>query len=214
MEDYRIFLGTKNETWQQAIARYKKFREAEMNDFFVKKDYPYRFADNKAYTFRLTNKVSTHYIAEFKMKKEVNVPDDLIDLLCDHGAFTIGDSLFAIFGGNKSEVILTLPQTLAAYGHGSFVDQIGTGILNSLSRFYFFFGVSFPESDEMSFLYFSKAGHFGKMLFSADNPSLVLQKVLPSMFNGSVDKYSLDSLISSQIDRVVINALTVKGYID
>ena len=213
MEDYRIFLGTKSETWQEAIVRFKKFREVEMKDYFSSKDYPYRFVDNRAYAYHSTGKVQASYIADFEKRREVTVPEELITLLSDHGPFTIGDNLLEIFGGNNEEVILTLPEILAKYGHAGFVDQIGGGMLRSLTGFYFFFGVSFPDSDEMSFLYFSKAGNFGKMLFAGNNPSLVLQKVLPSMFNGSIDKYTLDTLISGQIDRVIINALTVKGYI-
>ena len=214
MEDYRFFLGTKSETWQQAIVRFKKFREVEMKDYFSSKDYPYRFADNKAYSYHVTRKVTASYIADFEKKREVTVPEELIALLSGHGPFTIGDSLLEIFGGNHEEVILTLPEILVKYGHAGFVDQIGKGMLRSLTGFYFFFGVSFPDSDEMSFLYFNKAGNFGKMLFAANNPSLVLHKILPSMFNGSIDKYTLDTLIGGQIDRVIINALTVKGYID
>lgn len=214
MEDYRIFLGTKNETWQQAIDRFLRFREAEMKSYFSKKEYSYRFAENNAYAYRPTGKVSKRYITEFEEKDEAGVPDALVDLLCKHGAFKIGDGLFEIFSEKEEEAIMTLPQILTKYGYANFVEKIGTGMLRSLSGFYFFFGVSFPESEEMSFLYFSKAGNFGKMLFSPDNPALVLQKVLPSMFNGSIDKYTLDNLISNQIDRVVVNALTVKGYID
>lgn len=214
MEDYKIFLGSKSETWQQAIARFKKFREVEMKDYFSTKDYAYRFMDNIAYSYHSTAKVPASYIADFEKRREVTVPEELISLLSDHGPFTIGDSLLEIFGGNHDEVILTLPEILAKYGHAGFVDQIGGGMLRSLTGFYFFFGVSFPDSDEMSFLYFSKSGNFGKMLFAANNPSLVLQKVLPAMFNGSADKYTLNTLISNQVDRVVINALTVKGYID
>lgn len=214
MEDYRIFLGTQSETWQQAIGRFKRFREAEMTEFFLVKNYPYRFMENKAYNFYSTGKISADYIADFEDRIEVGVPKVLVDLLCNHGSFTIGNCLLSIFSEDEDEVIYTLPQVLTRFGYASFVDQISAGMLKSLSGFYFFFGVSFPESDEMSFLYFSKAGNFGKMLFAPHNPSLVLQKVLPSMFNGSIDKYTLDSLISNQIDRVIINALTVKGYID
>lgn len=214
MKDYRIFLGTTSETWQQAIERFKRFREVDMKDYFSKKNYPYRFVDNVSYSYRSTGKVPSTYMAQFEMQHSVGVPEELASLLSDHGTFAIGDSLLEIFSGHKEEIILTLPQILTKYGHGSFVDQISGGILKSLSGFYFFFGVSFAESDEMSFLYFSKAGNFGKMLFAANNPSLVLNKILPSMFNGSIDKYTLDNLISSQVDRVVINALTVQGYID
>lgn len=214
MEDYRIFLGSGNETWKQAIDRFLRFREAEMKNYFSKKDYKYRFSENIAYAYHPERKVSKRYIANFEEKYEIGVPDELADLLSNHGGFKIGDCLFEIYGEKGDGAILTLPLVLEKYGYGSFVDKIGPGMLRSLSGFYFFFGVSFPESDEMSFLYFSKAGNFGKMLFSPNNPALVLQKVLPSMFNGSADKYSLDRLISSQIDRVVVNALTVKGYID
>ncbi|PXV69227.1 hypothetical protein CLV62_101496 [Dysgonomonas alginatilytica] len=214
MEDYRIFLGTKNETWQQALDRFLRFREAEMKNYFSKKDYSYHFSENKAYSYHPTGKVSKHYPSGFEERHAVGVPDALVDFLCSHGGFKIGDSLFEIYGEKEAEPIKTLPEILTKYGYESFLDKIGAGMLRSLSGFYFFFGVSFPESDEMTFLYFSKAGSFGKMLFSPDNPALVLQKVLPSMFNGSIDKYTLDSLISNQVDRVVVNALTVKGYID
>lgn len=214
MEDYKTFLGSKSETWQQAIDRFKKFCKAEMTDYFSAKDYLYRFADNTAYTYHPKGTVSAAYISSFETRYDVSVPEALVGLLSHHGAFTIGNNLLDIFGADHEEAILTLPQILTRYGHGAFIEKIGGGMLRSLSGFYFFFGVSFPESDEMSFLYFSKAGNFGKMLFAANNPSLVLQKILPSMFNGSIDKYTLDNLISNQIDRVVINALTVKGYID
>lgn len=214
MENYRIFLGSENETWQQAIDRFLRFREAEMKNYFSKKDYPYRFSENRSYAYHPEGKVSKRYIANFEEKYEVGIPEELADLLSNHGGFRIGDSLLEVFSEKGEEIILTLPLILEKYGYSNFVNKIGPGMLRSLSGYYFFFGISFPESDEMAFLYFSKAGTFGKMLFSPDNPALVLQKVLPSMFNGSTEKYTLDNLISSQIDRVVVNALTVKGYID
>lgn len=214
MEDYKTFLGTKSETWSQAIDRFKRFCKAEMTDYFSKKDYSYRFADNTAYSYHPKGKVAVAYINDFETHHDVSVPESLVGLLSNHGAFAIGDGLLEIFGADQEQAILTLPEILTKYGHASFIEKIGGGMLRSLSGFYFFFGVSFPDSDEMSFLYFSKAGNFGKMLFAANNHALVLQKILPSMFNGSIDKYTLDNLISNQIDRVVINALTVKGYID
>ncbi len=214
MKDYKIFLTQKNETWQQAISRFQDFLETDMKDYFSNKEYSYRFADNKAYTYYQADKVSTQCIQDFMAKYNVNVPAGLTELLCDHGPFRIGNTLLEIYDDIGIDNILTLPQILSMYGHDNFINQISPGMLKSLSSFYFFFGVSFPHSEEMSFLYFNKAGNFGKMLFAPNNYALVLQKILPSMFNGSIDKYTLDSLISNQIDRVIINALTVRGYID
>lgn len=214
MKDYKIFLTQKNETWQQALDRFARFCDADMKDYFLHKDYSYRFADNKAYLYRPEGKVSPECIAEFTEKYNVKVPPELVDLMCNHGAFCIGDGLLDVFDDIGADTILTLPQVLSLYGHSDFIDKIGPGMLKSLSGYYFFFGAGFTRSEEPSFLYFNKAGNFGKMLFAAGNEGLVLHKVLPSMFNGSIDKYTLDELISSMIDRVVINALTVRGYIE
>lgn len=213
VKNYKVFLGTQSETWQQALDRYERFRQSEMLDYFSTKDYSYYFRDNKAYDFLLGKKVSPALLADFEMQRGVRVPDELEKLLCAFGTFQIGE-VFDIFGGLEQSVFPNLSKLLLSYGYESLLNQIGSGMLKSLDSFYFFFGVSFPGSDEMSFLYFSKAGTFGEMVIAPKNEQLVLKKVLPAMFNGSADKYTLDSLLENQIDRVVINALTVKGYID
>ncbi|MFV0468944.1 MAG: hypothetical protein ACK5MK_08480 [Dysgonomonas sp.] len=212
MKNYREFLSSKDETWRQAIDRYLRFIDADMKGYFDK-DYSYRFADNPSYIYHRTEKVSHAVISAFTDNTKVNVPPDLSDLLCIHGAFNVGDGLFEIFG-RQDQLFMTLNQVLERFGHSDFIDKIGIGMQKSLNGFYFFFGVSFPNSDETGFLFFSKSGYFGKMLYSSINPDIMLKKVLPSMFNGSIEKFTLDSLISSQMDRVIINALTVRGYID
>lgn len=214
MKNYRTLLTQKNETWKQALERYHRFCEADMKEYFEHKDYSYRFADNKAYTYYPMGKVSKGCIEDFVARYNVKVPQSLVDLMCDHGVFRIGDSLVEVFDDIGLDTILTLPRILSLYGHDKFIDLISPGMLKSLTGYYYFFGVSFPQSPEIGFLYFTKSGVFGKMLFAPDNKELVLQKVLPSMFNGSIEKFTLDSLISSQIDRVIINALMVRGYIE
>lgn len=213
MENYRTFLAPKNEVWQQAVDRYNVFREAEMLEYFSLKDYSYHFKDNKAYDLNFTPKISPALIADFEIRTGVSVPNGLIDMLCIHGGFRVGEGLLDIFGGRDQAVFPNLEQMLAKYGYTDFIREISSGMLKSLNGFYFFFGISFPKSEEMSFLYFSKAGNFGKMLFAPENQDLVLKKVLPAMFNGSSERFTLDGLISNQIDRVIVNALTVKGYI-
>jgi len=213
MKDYKVFLEQKNETWKQALERFQNFCEADMKDYFSTKDYSYHFADNKSYALYHTGKVSSGYLAGLASMYNINIPDELEDMLDNYGTFRIGDTLLEIYNDSGSETILTLPLILEKYGFKDIIEKIGPGMLKSLSNFYYFFGVSFPKSPEITFLYFSKAGNFGKMLFSPHNQDLVLRKILPSMFNGSIDKYSLSSLISNQVDRVIINALTVKGYI-
>jgi len=214
MKDYKVFLARNDETWTEAIQRYHLFCEADMKEYFSNKDYSYRFADNRAYRYQPMGKVSLECVDDFTLRYKIKVPSSLIDLMCNHGVFRIGDSLLEIYDDIGADTILTLPRILSLYGYSDFIDLIKPGILKSLLGYYFFFGVSFPHSPEMSFLYFNKAGVFGKMLFAPNNNDIVLQKVLPSMFNGSADRYTLDSLISNQIDRVITNALTVKGYID
>lgn len=213
MKNYRNFFASKNETWKEAIVRYNAFREAEMLEYFSTKDYSYHFRDNKAYDCHVSEKVSPALIADFEIRTGINVPDRLTDMLCLYGGLIIGNGLLDIFGGNDSAVFPNMEQMLNKFGYADFVNEIGSGMLKSLNGFYSFFGVGFPESDEIAFLYFSKAGNFGKMLFAPENRALVINKVLPAMFNGSADKFSLDSLFSNQIDRVIVNALTVKGYI-
>lgn len=214
MKNYKSFLASKNENWQQALLRYNAFRDAEMKDYFSIKDYSYHFNNNKSYDLHFREKISPALIADFEIRTGINVPDNLTDMLCIHGGFTIGEGLIDIFGGYDQSVFPNLEQVLVKFGYDDFIGKIGSGMLKSLNGFYFFFGVSFPESDEMSFLYFSKAGNFGKMIFAPQNQSLVLDKVLPAMFNGSAEKFTLDGIISNQVDRVIVNALTVKGYID
>jgi hypothetical protein len=214
MLDYKLFFTLKNETWQQALDRYIMFCEADMKDYFLTKTYAYRFADNKAYTLHTPQAIEPQSIDLFTANWGIEVPRQLTDLLCTYGAMCIGDGLLTLFDDKEqSSPILSLSQVLDKYGYSDFIQQIRPGILKSVSGFYFFFGVIFAQSDEMAFLYFSKAGHFGKMLFSKVNQDLVLNKILPAMFNGSIDKYTLDTLISSLIDRVIINALTVRGYL-
>lgn len=215
MKDYKKFLQPKNESWQEALERFFRFCEADMKEYFSNKDYSYRFADNKAYTYYPQEKVPEEYFEEFSTQYKINIPPDLKNLLSGYGGFYIGSSLIEVYSkAEENSVFYTLPQILNRYGYSGFLEKISPGMLRSLSNYYFFFGISFPESEEIGFLYFNKAGNFGKMLFAPDNENLVLKKILPSMFNGSIAKYSLDELISVQIDRIIINALTVRGYID
>jgi len=215
MKDYKIFLRQKNETWRQAIDRYNGFLAADMKDYFPEKGYSYHFSDNSSYVYYPMGKISPECLDDFTNKYDVKVPTVLADMLLDYGAFRIGQGgLLEIFDDIGADTILTLPQILSMYGYEDFIGKIGPGMLKSLSHFYFFFGVAFPEAEEITFLYFTKAGNFGKMSFAPNNEALVLQKVLPSMFNGSIDRYSLNELIGNQIDRVIINALIVRGYIE
>jgi len=215
MKDYKVFLRQKNETWQQALERFFSFREADMQEYFSNKDYPYRFADNRAYDYYPLEKVPEQYFADFSNQNNINVPENLRNMLIHHGGFRIGASLLEIYSDTiENRILFTLRDILIEYGYKDFIEKIGTGMLKSLSNYYFFFGVSFPESEEFEFLFFDKAGNFGKMLFAVNNEDIVLKKILPSMFNGSIDKFTLDELITIQIDRVIINALTVKGYIN
>jgi|GEM_PF-1993343 len=215
MKDYKVFLGKRNETWRQALERFFRFREADMLEYFANKDYSYRFADNKAYNYYSLDKIPQEYFLEFTVQYNITVPDSLQDMLISNGGFRIGDSLLEVYADRQEERILfTLPQVLKLYGYDGILEKIGAGMLKSISGYYFFFGISFPESEEFEFLFFNKAGSFGKMLFAPHNEDLMIKKVFPSMFNGSIDKYSFDELISTQIDRVVINALTVRGYLE
>ncbi|SHG13685.1 hypothetical protein [Dysgonomonas macrotermitis] len=214
MKHYRTLLAPKNETWRAALERYTLFLETEMQEYFDTKDYSYHFRDNRSYDLNIQETVSPALIADFEIRTGINVPGSLTDMLCRHGGFSIGEGLIDIFGGYEQAVFPNLQQMLEKTGNSSFASEIPSGMLKSLNGFYYFFGISFPNSDEMAFLYFSKAGNFGKMLFAPDNKELVLKKILPAMFNGSAEKFTLDSLLSNQIDRVITNALTVKGYID
>lgn len=210
MKNYKELLGQPNETWQQAIERYQAFGEVEMNDYF-NKEYPYRFESNPAYTYHREGKMTAEYLNNFAKNHTTNIPDELVNMLTQHGAFAIGDTLFEIFDSRKG--IMTLEQVMKDYHYEALAEQMGAGVLDSMNGYYFFFGVTFPQTDEASFLFFNKAGNCGKMHIDTKNHAQVLKKVFPSMFNGSIDKYTVDSLISNQLDRVIVNALKVKGYI-
>lgn len=211
MKDYKVFLSKKNETWQQAIERYQRFCEAEMKEYFDT-PYPYRFINNPAYQFHQLGAEPAEKIQSLEDKFRVKIPVDLADLLVHTGAFRIGNGMFELFHGSKE--MLTLVEVMQAYGYDKLLEQMGEGMLKSMNQYYFFFGVTFPQTDGASFLYFNKAMEFGKMPINDDNHAEALKKIFPSMFNGSADKFTLDDLISNQIDRVIINGLTVKGYID
>lgn len=214
MKDYRIFLESRNESWQDALNRYQRFCDADMKEYFATKDYSYRFADNDAYKYHKGKRVMDKWIGAFSSLHAMKVPDTLSNMLCQHGGFCIGHDMLKIFDNNDADIFRSITEMVNEYGDAEFVSKISPTMLKSVSTFYYFFGVSFPLSDEVGFLYFDKSGKFGKMLFSKINEDLVLNKVLPSMFNGSADKSSLDVLISEQINRVIINALAVKGYIE
>lgn len=216
MKNYKDFLSRDNESWSQAIKRYKSFLETDVSEYSTKglyKDLSYRFATNPAYQLYNTGKVSKQTVTDFIEREGLKIPIDLIDLMCIHGTFLIGSGILELFN-KEDQTFCTLSQILIMYDYEHYLSDIGKGMLKSLNSYYFFFGVSFPQTDEASFLYFNKAGNFGKMHVSEMNPDQFLKKTLPAMFNGSIDKYTLDSLISNQIDRVIINALTVRGYID
>ncbi|MDH6354798.1 hypothetical protein M2132_001129 [Dysgonomonas sp. PH5-45] len=213
MKNYKTLLTQKGETWQEALTRYERFLKADMLQYFTVKDYSYTFSENEAYLLHQDGKVLTRFIRNFSEEHNINVPDNLTDLMCNYGTFTVGDSLLEIFN-QADDTFMTLSEILQSYNYDSLLAEIGPGMLKSLNGFYFFFGISFPQTDQTSFLYFSKAGNFGIMHLSENNHEEALRKTLPSMFNGSIDKFTLDSLISNQIDRIIINALMVRGYID
>lgn len=211
MKNYKDLLGDSNETWLHAIERYQFFCNEQMNEYFDIQ-HPYQFSNNPAYAYHAKAKMTPHYLNDFGNKHATHIPDSLIGLLTHHGAFTIGNTILQIFDHNTG--IMTLQQVVEQYNYQSIVNLMGTGMFDSINEYYFFFGVTFPQTDEASFLFFSRAGLCGKMHINTDNHHQVLKKVFPSMFNGSIDKYTTDSLISNQIDRVIINALKVKGYIE
>lgn len=213
MKDYTKFLGNKNETWQQAVQRLESFNGAEMSEYFSSKDYAYKFSGNKAYTIHKSPPIPLQDIEKTNSETGVKIPQTLVDMLCIEGSFKVGEVLFEIFNDTESNIILSLSQLLNKTGHDEFSDIIKKDILKSIDNYYFFFGVCFPQSDESSFLYYNRAGTFGEMQFTPKNKDLMVRKIIPSMFTGKTDKYTLDSLISDQIDRIIINALTVKGYI-
>lgn len=211
MKDYKEFLSKKNETWQEAIQRYLSFCEAEMQEYF-NTPYPYKFINNSAYHFHQPKAEPIAKIQAIEEKLRIKLPESLKKLLTTIGAFSIGNGMLELFDGSKETQ--TLVDVMQSYGYDKLLEQMGSGMLKSMNQFYFFFGVSFPQTDAACFLYFNKAMEFGKMPIDDDNHAEALKKTFPSMFNGSTEKLSLDDLISNQIDRVVINALTVKGYID
>ena len=210
MKNYKELFGQPNETWLQAIDRFKSFCETDMNDYFDK-EFSSKFSSNPAYTYHREGKMTVEYLDNFAKKHATNIPDSLINLLALHGAFNIGDTIFEIFDSRKG--IMTLDQILKEYKYDTLAKEMGAGMLDSMNEYYFFFGVTFPQTDEASFLFFNKAGSCGKMHIDNTNHDQVLKKTFPSMFNGSIDKYTVDSLISNQLDRVITNALKVKNYI-
>lgn len=212
MKDYKTFLSTRQETWHDALIRYKRFLEADMKDYFPV-PYSYSFIGNKGYAFQEVDKISPSVLERFSEETGVKVPDDLFDLMCNKGAFQIGESLFNFFS-EKEQVIMTLSEVLQYHGYSDYLELIKRGMLRSMSGFYFFFASTFVQKDEVTILYFSKGGYFGLMNISRINPLVFFKKTLPSMFNGSAEKLTLDTLISSQIDRIILNALVVRGYID
>lgn len=210
MKDYKTLFSDHSETWQDAINRYIAFTNADMKDYFSV-PVSYFFKNNEAYTFHKEESYTEDYIAKFVNERNHHIPSDLVDLLSKNGCFKIGRGIFEIF---PQEIgFLNLNEALSRYNLSKIEDQISSNMLESLNQYYFFFGVTFPQTDEISFLYFDKAGHLGKMYIHLDNIDLTIKKTLPAMFRGKVDNYTLDSLIAMQIDRVITNALIVKNFI-
>ncbi|WP_163319437.1 hypothetical protein [Dysgonomonas sp. 520] len=212
MRDYKtFFLKEKNESWRYALDRYKDFLNSDMKNYSGKNDYSYRFIDNSSYQFHLRPRVPQSVMTDFTKENDMKVPFPLINMMCNYGTFKIGSGIMEVF---DDKMFRNLSEMLMYCGAASFINSIGLGVLTSLNQYYYFFGISFPESEEPSFLYFNKSGYFGKMTFARNNPDYVLKKILPSMFNGSIERFTLDSLISNQVDRVITSALVVRGYID
>lgn len=210
MNNYKELLSNHSETWQQAIDRYISFTQTDMKEYFSTTE-TYFFKDNDTYTYHSGQKYSSHYIETFGSQRSHHVPSDLVDLLTKHGCFKIGKGIFEIFSEEKG--FLNLSQALSLYNLSNIEERISDNMLESLNQYYFFFGVAFPQADEISFLYFDKGGHLGKMYIHVDNIDLTVKKTLPAMFSGKVDQYTLDTLIENQMDRIITNALIVRGYI-
>lgn len=210
MKDYSTFFGHKDETWQQAIDRYISFTETDMKDFFGGTN-SYFFKDNPMYVYHQGDKYSIEYLKEFEKNHKLHVPLDLVDLLSIHGSFSIGNNIFEIFSQEKG--LTFLASALDMYNFNNVIDETSTSMLESLDQYYYFFGVTFPQSDEISFLFADRGAHFGKMYMHVNNLDITLKKTLPDMFKGKNDYMSLNNLISNQIDRVITNALIVKDFI-
>lgn len=214
MKNYRDFLGNKSETWHQAIDRYQHFCHADMAEYFSSKGYSYKFADNKSYVLKVNRQIPVKVLTDFEPAIGFNVPSDLKAMLSTYGPVSIGDNLFEMFDNIHRPAFVPFTEVFTDFGMAEIIGKVKPAVSKSISGFYSFFGVSFKQSDEVSFLFFSKAGNFGKLLYRKANPDDFLNNALPAMFNGSFDKYSLDQLISNQIDRIITNALTVRGYIE
>lgn len=210
MKDYKELLSDHSETWQQAIDRYIRFTETDMKDYFSPSQ-SYLFKDNESYQYHNGTPYSQVFIDKFEADHKHHIPTDLAQLLSTRGAFTIGKGLFTLFP--ESTGFLNLSQVLDMFNMDNVTQRVSLNVLESINQYYYFFGVSFPQTDEVSFLFFDKAGHLGKMYVHVENIDLTIKKTLPSLFSGKVDHYTLDTLMGMAMDRVITNALIVKGYI-
>lgn len=211
MKNYKSLLSDQHETWQHAINRYIGFTNADMKDYFPMHE-SYFFKDNDAYCYHKGSKYSQLFVDKFESERNHHIPSDLVDLLTKNGCFKIGKGLFEIFPEEKG--FLNLSQALDIYNLNNITSQLSDSMLESLNQYYFFFGVSFPQSDEISFLYFDKAGHLGKMYIHIENIDMTLKKTLPAMFNGKLEQYTLASLMGIQVNRIITNALIVRGFVN
>lgn len=210
MKDYKELLSDHSETWQQAIKRYITFTETDMREYFSIPQ-PYFFRDNEGYTYHTGETYSDDYIDRFETEHKHHIPADLSDLLRKHGCFSIGRGIFEIFPEAKG--FLNISEVFAMYNMGNIAERMSANMLDSINQYYYFFAVSFPQADEVSFLYFDKAGHLGKMYVHVENIELTVKKTIPAMFSGKVDQFTLDTLMGMVADRVITNALIVKDFI-
>jgi hypothetical protein len=238
MNDFHQHLiGPPNETWQQALERFKQLSHMDIvqhwDDGKGNKGTEHvnlsRFYDDGT-LFEIASKEPIENIQTYETAYGVTVPPELVALMCDYGAFAIymvslrfekrwGERQFLAIYDSKDTArfpnIKPLCNALNFNGYYSFVDdELTKEQVEHLNNNYFCFGCIGLDDGDFQYLYFDRNHHFGSFKFISEDYVANMERLTP-LLSGNAQAQTLDRLMSLSIDKTISLVLDCSEiYID
>jgi hypothetical protein len=214
--------GPAQETWQAALLRFAQFCHADHVD-----DADADPADQIAINlgdyyddgtlFEIARKEPLSRIQNYQAAYGITVPPALVDLMCNHGAFSIykvmlrfdsrhgGRKFLEIYSGEMDIFpnIVPLCMKIADNYTATFAEtELSKAQIACLDANYFCFGSLLYDDQDREYLYFDRQHRFGSLRFQDEDADQNLKELAP-LLSGTIAPLSLDKLLSASMDKTI-----------
>ena len=201
------------ETWQEALERLKKFCHEDLDEYedddgeIIITNFSEDFED----IFEISNLEKEEKLNEYEENYEVKIPKELRELMSNYGLFKIngwggGQSYLEIYS-SKDECFPNIKKFTKGieFNYGPYpLEYIPTEYLEILNEKCLFFGVFWPNPQKPEYLYFTPQGEFGIFSFDEGDIPNVIENSIKPILDNTQNKYSLDRLISTLINKTML----------